>query len=179
MSLCPEALPGPLRRGVFTRQDVFWQGLLEYVQAACRRCCCAWPSRSDLSAPPKCAEPCVVTKRMHHMAQRMKGRPLCRVLMSVSVRVRQCVGVLAVSLRGAWRPYAAQLVEPMILTGLSPTLVQALQARHPPPPSVDVTKFSRSCSVHFTSASLYTSLYTVSTRCLIKISQLPRGSAAC
>jgi hypothetical protein len=39
------------------------------------------------------------------------------------------VGVLAVALRGAWRPYAAALVEPMILTGLSLTLVQALQAR--------------------------------------------------
>ena len=45
---------------------------------------------------------------------------------------RQCVGVLAAALRGAWRPYAASLIEPMILTGLSPTLVQALQARPTP-----------------------------------------------
>lgn len=97
------------------------------------------------TAPHECAETCVTTKRMHHMARRMEGRPLCRtgVLMSVSVRVRQCVGVLAVSLRGAWRPYAAQLVEPMILTGLSPTLVQALQARHPTPSSLTSP---RSCS---------------------------------
>ena len=44
----------------------------------------------------------------------------------------QCVGVLAAALRGAWRPYGASLIEPMILTGLSPTLVQALQAcTHP------------------------------------------------
>lgn len=40
----------------------------------------------------------------------------------------QCVGVLAEALRGAWKPYAAALIEPMILTGLSPTLVMALQA---------------------------------------------------
>jgi hypothetical protein len=37
------------------------------------------------------------------------------------------MGVLAEALRGAWKPYAAALVEPMILMGLSPTLVMALQ----------------------------------------------------
>ena len=41
----------------------------------------------------------------------------------------QCVGVLAEALRGPWKPYAAALIEPMILTGLSPSLVDALQAR--------------------------------------------------
>ncbi|KAK9806315.1 hypothetical protein WJX72_010074 [[Myrmecia] bisecta] len=40
----------------------------------------------------------------------------------------QCVGVLAVALRGQWKPYAAELIEPMIHTGLSETLVQALKA---------------------------------------------------
>lgn len=39
----------------------------------------------------------------------------------------QCVGVLAEALHGAWKPYAAALIEPMILMGLSPTLVLALQ----------------------------------------------------
>ncbi|BDA44527.1 Serine/threonine-protein kinase TOR [Coccomyxa sp. Obi] len=39
----------------------------------------------------------------------------------------QCVGVLAEALRGAWKPYAAALIEPMILMGLSPTLVLAFQ----------------------------------------------------
>ena len=41
----------------------------------------------------------------------------------------RCVGVLAAALHAPWRPYAAQLIEPMILTGLSPTLVESLQAR--------------------------------------------------
>ena len=41
--------------------------------------------------------------------------------------VSQCMGVLAEALRGAWKPYAAALIEPMILMGLSPTLVMALQ----------------------------------------------------
>ena len=39
----------------------------------------------------------------------------------------QCVGVLAEALHGAWKPYAAALIEPMILMGLSPTLVMAFQ----------------------------------------------------
>jgi hypothetical protein len=41
----------------------------------------------------------------------------------------QCVGVLAEALGATWKPYAAALIEPMILTGLSLTLVMALQAR--------------------------------------------------
>ena len=41
----------------------------------------------------------------------------------------QCVGVLAGALKGAWMPEAAALVHPMVATGLSETLVQALQAR--------------------------------------------------
>eukprot|EP00891_Asterochloris_glomerata_P006787 jgi/Astpho2/6787/fgenesh1_pm.00103_%23_6_t len=40
----------------------------------------------------------------------------------------QCVGVLAGALKGAWMPEAAALVQPMVATGLSETLVQALQA---------------------------------------------------
>ncbi len=61
-------------------------------------------------------------RRGRAAARAARRRPRCGV-------AAQCVGVLAVALRGAWRPYAAALVEPMILTGLSPTLVQALQAR--------------------------------------------------
>lgn len=45
----------------------------------------------------------------------------------------QCVGVLAEALHAAWKPYAAALIEPMILNGLSPTLVLALQACLPVP----------------------------------------------
>ena len=41
----------------------------------------------------------------------------------------QCVGVLAGALKGAWMPEAAALVQPMVATGLSETLVQALQVR--------------------------------------------------
>ncbi|PNW79096.1 hypothetical protein CHLRE_09g400553v5 [Chlamydomonas reinhardtii] len=38
----------------------------------------------------------------------------------------QCVGMLAVALGPLWRPYAAALVEAMVLTGVSEVLVQAL-----------------------------------------------------
>lgn len=54
---------------------------------------------------------CIIISHSHHW---------CLLL-------RQCMGVLAEALRGAWKPYAAALVEPMILMGLSPTLVMALQ----------------------------------------------------
>ena len=43
--------------------------------------------------------------------------------------ILQCAGVLARALRGAWRPYMRQLVEPMILTGLTDALVRALRVR--------------------------------------------------
>ena len=39
----------------------------------------------------------------------------------------QCVGVLSKALGNAWKGPAASLIEPMILTGLSSTLVQSLQ----------------------------------------------------
>lgn len=39
----------------------------------------------------------------------------------------QCAGVLAKALKGAWRPHAKELVEPMILTGLTDILVRALK----------------------------------------------------
>ncbi len=40
---------------------------------------------------------------------------------------RQCAGVLAKALKGAWRPYAKDLIEPMAMTGLTDTLVRALK----------------------------------------------------
>jgi FKBP12-rapamycin complex-associated protein len=39
-----------------------------------------------------------------------------------------CVGVLATALREAWRPHCQPLLEGMVLTGLSETLVEALTA---------------------------------------------------
>lgn len=39
----------------------------------------------------------------------------------------QCVGTLASALGPMWKPYALQLVEPMMLTGLSETLVGAVR----------------------------------------------------
>ena len=39
----------------------------------------------------------------------------------------QCVGALAKALGQQWRPYAQQLIEPMVSTGLSDTLVEALR----------------------------------------------------
>ncbi len=39
----------------------------------------------------------------------------------------QCVGALSQALGSLWRPYAQQLLEAMILTGLSDTLVASLQ----------------------------------------------------
>lgn len=44
----------------------------------------------------------------------------------------QCAGVLARALRGAWRPYMKGLVDPMIMTGLTDSLVRALRVRLPP-----------------------------------------------
>ena len=41
----------------------------------------------------------------------------------------QCAGVLAKALKGAWRPYAKDLIEPMAMTGLTDTLVRALKVR--------------------------------------------------
>ena len=41
--------------------------------------------------------------------------------------MRQCAGVLAKALKGAWRPYAKDLIEPMAMTGLTDTLVRALK----------------------------------------------------
>ena len=46
------------------------------------------------------------------------------------VRV-QCVGVLSKALGPSWKGPAASLIEPMILTGLSSTLVQSLQVSRP------------------------------------------------
>jgi len=37
--------------------------------------------------------------------------------------------VLAKALKGAWRPYAKDLIEPMAMTGLTDTLVRALKVR--------------------------------------------------
>ena len=42
----------------------------------------------------------------------------------------QCVGSFAQALRGRWREHAERLIEPMISTGLSDTLVKAFQALH-------------------------------------------------
>lgn len=39
----------------------------------------------------------------------------------------QCVGILAESLGTHWLPFAKQLLEPIVLTGLSDTLVQSLR----------------------------------------------------
>ena len=41
----------------------------------------------------------------------------------------QCVGVLSKALGNSWKGPAASLIEPMILTGLSQTLVQSLQVQ--------------------------------------------------
>ena len=41
----------------------------------------------------------------------------------------QCVGVLSKALGKSWKGPAASLIEPMILTGLSSTLVQSLQVK--------------------------------------------------
>lgn len=41
----------------------------------------------------------------------------------------QCVGVLSKALGSVWKGPAASLIEPMVLTGLSSTLVQSLQVR--------------------------------------------------
>lgn len=39
----------------------------------------------------------------------------------------QCVGILAEALGQRWLPFAKQLLEPIVLTGLSDTLVQSLR----------------------------------------------------
>lgn len=39
----------------------------------------------------------------------------------------QCVGILAEALGARWLPYAKQLLEPIVLTGLSDTLVASLR----------------------------------------------------
>ena len=50
--------------------------------------------------------------------------------MTLSLQV-QCVGVLSKALGASWKGPAASLIEPMILTGLSSTLVQSLQVSRP------------------------------------------------
>jgi hypothetical protein len=39
-----------------------------------------------------------------------------------------CVGALAQALQGIWKPYVQQLLEAMMLTGLSETLIRSLAA---------------------------------------------------
>ena len=63
------------------------------------------------------------------MATSSSFRPL---ILTLPRRGVQCAGVLAKALKGAWRPYAKDLIEPMAMTGLTDTLVRALKVRMSP-----------------------------------------------